>query len=199
MKSRPGLLFILIAIFRAVGIAQESPRPAAVNLPGNFANRLIAAEESRSKTHIPAGETGSAALPPEVVTAERGAFDRLNEVRTTKGLPALRWSDRIAMLARQHSQNMAKNKFFSHQDPDGLMVDDRAARMGLTEWTAIGENLAYVKGFKDPVETAVDTWMRSTGHRENVMASRWTESAIGVAITEDGTYYFTQVFMGRKQ
>jgi uncharacterized protein YkwD len=40
--------------------------------------------------------------------------------------------------------------------------------------------------------------MRSQGHRENLLDTRWKESGIGIAVASDGSYYFTQVFLLRR-
>ena len=46
-----------------------------------------------------------------------------------------------------------------------------------------------------PVALAVELWLDSPSHRRNMMDAGWKESAIGVAVAEDGSYYFTQVFL----
>lgn len=129
---------------------------------------------------------------------EKQAFDLLNSQRAVKGLSPLKWDDDVARIARMHSENMAKYKFFSHTGLDGSLVDDRADRCGVSRWTAIGENIAYNRGYEKPVEFAVERWMQSTAHRENLLSDRWKESAVGVAVSNDGAYYFTQVFLVRK-
>lgn len=130
---------------------------------------------------------------------ERQAFELLNQRRIENGLQPVIWSDEVAKVARIHSQNMAKNNFFSHQGLDGLMVDKRADAFGLKNWRRIGENIAYNRGYANPVEYAVLRWMQSESHRENLLSNKWKESGVGVAIAPDGkTYYFTQVFMLRK-
>ena len=79
------------------------------------------------------------------------------------------------------------------------MVDDRADSAGIKNWKRIGENIAYNRGYDNPVEFAVLRWMQSQSHRENLLSEKWKESGIGIAIAADGkTYYFTQVFMLRK-
>lgn len=129
---------------------------------------------------------------------ERQAFELINKQREISGLPSLVWSDDVARIARMHSENMAKFDFFSHKGIDGMMVNERADLLGIRKWRAIGENIAYNQGYKNPVEFAVKLWMESPGHRENLLNSRWKESGIGVAVTNDGTYYFTEVFLLRK-
>lgn len=142
----------------------------------------------------------SSAKPSEtqILGFEKLAFSLINQKRAENGLEPLAWSDDVAKIARLHSENMVKFNFFSHRGIDGKMVDDRADSLGVTKWTAMGENIAYNRGYKNPVETAVEKWMLSQGHRENLLSERWKESAIGIAVTDDGTFYFTQVFLKRK-
>ena len=98
-------------------------------------------------------------------------------------MPPLAWSENVARVARLHSENMANFQFFGHEGLNGMMVNDRADSIGVTKWRAVGENIAYNRGYDNPVAFAVE---------------RWKESGIGLAITENGTYYFTQVFLQRK-
>lgn len=129
---------------------------------------------------------------------ERIVFNLINEKRVENGLPELRWNENVARVARLHSQNMANSKFFSHQGLDGLRVDDRAYSLGVKGWQSIGENIATNRGFGSPTEVAVDSWMRSSGHRDNLLNRNWQETGIGVAVDNDGKYYFTQVFLLRR-
>ncbi|MGH7783264.1 MAG: CAP domain-containing protein, partial [Candidatus Binatia bacterium] len=122
----------------------------------------------------------------------------INTERTRRGLRPLAWSDDDAKLARMHSQNMAQYHFFSHKGLDGSMVNDRAEKLGIFNWRAIGENIAFNRGYDDPIGMAVEKWLESPSHRDNMLNPDWLESGLGVAISADGSYYFTQVFMLRK-
>ena len=51
------------------------------------------------------------------------------------------------------------------------------------------------KGHDDPVNMAVESWMGSKGHRKNILDGGFRQTAVGVAVTEDGTFYFTQLFL----
>jgi uncharacterized protein YkwD len=42
---------------------------------------------------------------------------------------------------------------------------------------------------------AVEKWLLSSSHKTNMLNPQWSDSAIGVAMTEDGKCYFTQVFI----
>lgn len=132
------------------------------------------------------------------IDLEKLAFNLLNEQRAAKNLPALQWDEDVAKIARMHSENMAKYKFFSHTGLDGTMVNDRADLCGVSRWKAIGENIAFNRGYDKPADFAVERWMNSISHRENILNDRWKQSAVGVAVADDGSYYFTQVFLARK-
>lgn len=129
---------------------------------------------------------------------ERQVFELINKQRAQMGLAVLEWNEEVARMARAHSENMANFNFFSHTDLQGLMVNERADECGIRRWRAIGENIAYNRGYENPAESAVENWMKSPGHRENLLNNRWKESGIGVAVTQNGTYYFTEVFLLRK-
>ena len=126
---------------------------------------------------------------------EKKTFRLINEQRTLKGLAPLRWSEKASKLARSHSENMARHSFFSHVGLNGRAIDQRANDFGLTGWKSIGENIAYNKGFSNPGEFAVERWMISKGHRINLLNSRWKETGVGIAITKEGKYFFTQIFI----
>lgn len=132
------------------------------------------------------------------LSLERQAFELINVERAKLNLNPLKWSDDVARVARLHSENMATFNFFSHTDLNGLLINKRADVLGIKNWRAIGENIAYNRGYDNPVAMAVERWMESPSHRENLLNSRWRESGIGISVTKEGTYYFTEVFLVRK-
>lgn len=132
---------------------------------------------------------------PTTFDLEKRVFDLINQQRRASGLSDLQWNDDVAKIARLHSQNMATYKFFSHRGLDGSMVNDRADALKVSKWQSIGENIAYNRGYANPLEFAVECWMESAGHRSNILNRGWKESGIGIAVAADGSYYFTQVFM----
>lgn len=129
---------------------------------------------------------------------EQDILDLINKERQQNGLSPLTWDKRSADVARAHSRDMGWNKFFNHRGLDGKMVNDRADAMGLADWQMIGENIAMVAGYSDPIQHVVKGWMQSPGHRKNILDPNWKETGIGIFITSEGTYYFTQVFLSRK-
>lgn len=204
MKILPlsfSLLFSLALFF--IFSVESSAQTGVNNLNLKFVgDEKVASATARPRVFAANSETkpNSAAKisAAAIFDLERRAFQLINEKRAAQNLSPLKWNDDIAKVARLHSQNMAEFKFLSHQGTDGSMVDDRADRAGLSRWRAIGENIAYNRGYAQPIEFAVERWMQSPKHKQNLLGDRWQESGIGIAVTADGTYYLTQVFLLRK-
>ena len=187
---------VIAAAFCNASYAQGETNIRLDLRPGMSENAAIA---RLTAARVAAGDKTPRSPESEAArTLERRVFEMLNAERRSQGLSELEWNDDVAAVARLHSYNMAEAKFFSHRGSDGSMVDDRADRVGLGSWRTIGENIAYMRGFDDPATLAVEKWMESTAHRKNLLGPNWKESAVGVAITADGTYYLTQVFLLRK-
>jgi len=190
-------LFLLVSAFSQTMFSQTAATanpPKAYLFGGNAGSVSTRSQVYKSEPAKPAGESTAATA----FDLESRAFELINEQRTRINLEPLAWSDDAAKIARLHSENMANHNFFSHTDMDGLLVNDRADFFGVKKWQAIGENIAYNQGFENPVEFAVERWMQSPKHRDNLLNSRWEESGIGIAVSASGTYYFTEVFLTRK-
>lgn len=207
------VLFLFIAAAFSADLAAQNRQSRNLSGP-NDTRRLTSLEaeltaflESDEEAPDPLSrprivKTKTAAVRSSVIfntaSAERSAFDLINDVRRQHALQPLTWNDDIAEISRVHSRNMAEFNFFSHKGLDNKMVSDRADDLGARKWRAIGENIAFNRGFKDPVTKAVELWLASPSHRRNLLDPNWKESAIGVAIAVDGSYYLTQVFWVRK-
>ncbi|MFN2501377.1 MAG: CAP domain-containing protein [Pyrinomonadaceae bacterium] len=196
MYKRFFLIAILFAVL-AITVAAQNNR-----FPTQTAIKLVGGGDSGNDPWGLLEDDEDAGVKASVVVntagSERQAFVLINKKRTESGLRQLLWSDELAVVARQHSQNMAEFRFFSHKGMDNKMVSDRADRAGVGTWRAIGENIAFNKGFADPIGRVVELWLNSPSHRHNMMDTNWTESAVGVAVATDGSYYFTQVFIVRR-
>src|SRR6266508_1013193 len=127
-------------------------------------------------------------LAPDPV-AERQMFDLVNEERAAVGLRALTWDDRLLPVARLHSEEMFKLKYFPHQSPVSGSPFDRLKAAGIT-YTRAGENLAYAQS----VSVAHRGLMQSQGHRENILRPEFTRIAIGVISAGPYGRMFTQLF-----
>lgn len=172
----------------------NSARPVA-RMIGSSGPRPVLTSPGRCGARANFVAASSAAVAPNA--SERRAFELVNEERRARGQQPLVWDGELTRLARQHSENMARQNFFSHTDRNGLDTADRAAVGGVCGWRAIAENIAYNQGFDDPVGFAVERWMQSPKHRENILRTGFTHAGIGVSRAADGRVYFTQVFVAR--
>jgi len=130
----------------------------------------------------------------ELESLEQQCLDEINRVRRRSGLPRLNFYEELLPVARAYSRRMAEEHFFSHNDPDGLTVRERVDDADI-RWRMLGENLAYSNGYVNPVAASLHGWMESPGHRRNILDPDFSLTAIGAWIKEDGTVYFTEIFL----
>jgi uncharacterized protein YkwD len=177
------------------------PRPVArlVSNPVGDVARSRSRRVTTSEEHAVTTDAGSSASPSidEATEIERRAFEKTNQLRVEQGMAPLAWDADLCRMARAHSENMARQGYFSHESLDGLHLKERARATGIPRFRVIGENIAYNKGYEDPGGFAVGRWMISPGHRANILYIGFQASAIGSYVSTDGSVYITQVFIAR--
>ncbi len=126
---------------------------------------------------------------PGSVSLERGSSKRvstgtaadaivaaMNRERTSRGLRPLRLNDRLSLAANDRIGDMFAKNYFAHVSPDGVQPFVWAKHRGY-RYRLIGENLAV--GYRGIA--VVDGWMRSPGHRENILQRGFEEVGIAIA------------------
>ena len=108
----------------------------------------------------------------------------LNVKRASHRLGALRLNRRLSTAARRHSSAMVRERFFSHDSPNGASFVDRIRATGYLEgvqsWS-LGENIAYGSGSRSTPRSIARAWMNSPGHRANILSESFREIGIGIA------------------
>ena len=188
------LLLTVSPLLAAEVAAQQGPAESAPRLIDARAGELSFARPRRVSARIEADHPFSF---QQATSVERTAFELTNQERMANGLLPLAWDSDLCRLARQHSEDMGGRGFFDHETPEGLLPKDRARTAGLRGFRVIAENIAYNKGYENPGASAVERWMRSSGHRANILYSPFQYSAIGSYVASDGSVYLTQVFISR--
>lgn len=142
---------------------------------------------------------------PRVTTSDEDMLNAVNEFRS-KGATCgntymppvnpLVWNDNLASAAQAHSDDMAKNNYFSHVSQNGDTFIDRIEDSGYTQYRTAGENLAA--GYSTAID-AVEGLMESPGHCMNIMNGSFKEMGSGFASNPNSTYryYWTQNFGSR--
>lgn len=140
----------------------------------------------------PGVEAPPAGDPPEAGDAdpersmERVIFEMVNAEREQRGLSPLEWDEQLARRARQWSTDMAAAGQFEHQDPQEMQA-------AVNGYTALGENIFQSSG-PVPAGRIHVGWMRSEGHRVNVLEPGFDRLGVGVVCTESGELWATQRF-----
>ena len=141
----------------------------------------------------PAALSGTTAS--RMSSLESGLLQQLNAVRADRGLVALRSSPKLTAAADQHSREMADDGYFDHNSFDGTSFSDRIAKwypLGSFHSWMVGENLLWSSPSVDP-SGAVAMWMRSPGHRANILNPRWREIGIGAIHSTSAGGTFTHL------
>ena len=105
----------------------------------------------------------------------------LNSDRTSNRLRALPTQADAQRKAQAWAEKLAReNKLYHSNLPDGIR----------TNWCSLGENV----GYGPDVPTIEDAYMKSPGHKANIVASKW--NGVGVGHARNGNRVFTvQVFI----
>lgn len=121
------------------------------------------------------GSKSANAQSNRMIALERSVHGQINQYRRSRGLKPLKLDRNLMSIARNHSQRMAAK---------GVLVHS-----GIN----LAENVAYNYGNRYPSSTAVNGWIKSSGHHKNIVG-RYKATGIGVAKNSKGQYFFTQVF-----
>lgn len=121
---------------------------------------------------------------------EKEIFDITNVMRKSNGLARLKWNEKVAGIAFEHSRDMYKVNDFSHtSSKDGdLLVRLKAKAIG---FKSAGENITanYTDG-----PAAVEGWLNSQSHRQSLLSKKFTDIGVGVY-----QKYYTQDFIQKNK
>jgi uncharacterized protein YkwD len=172
----------------ADGERGEVKLPASKPAPGSatFEQRLQEEEQRDTILAMPMDPQAKATLSANATLAEKldpeeaRAILALNITRCLLGLRVLAIDLGLCEAAREHSQDMEKLKFFSHESPlEGKKSPwDRAKLKGTT---ASAENI--IAGQRDG-KGANMAWFHSPGHHKNMLGDH-----ARVGIGRSGTHY----------
>jgi uncharacterized protein YkwD len=121
-------------------------------------------------------------------------IERTNRERSHQGLPILRPNGNLIRAAEYLAGDLADRRVLEHRDRNGRKLVERVESAGYTGWTAVAENIAFGQKTADDV---VASWMRSPGHRKNILDSDLTEIGVGFRTSSKGQIYWVQTFGSR--
>lgn len=119
-------------------------------------------------------------------TIEAELFDLINNYRLSIGLNTLEFENVTYYYAGLHTDYMIEKETLSH-----AKFAERAENISKrTGAEFVAENVASKY---DSVEEALEAWLNSPGHRQNIEGD-YTHSAISIKTNHNGDLYFTQLF-----
>lgn len=113
---------------------------------------------------------------------ELECYNLINQYRQENGLGVLVWDDTLYEYAKIRAAEASIK--WSHTRPDGTSWKEMDPN------TFQGENLA--KGYNS-AQDAVNAWMASQGHKENILRGSFTRTAIAFYNAENG-WFWCQTF-----
>jgi uncharacterized protein YkwD len=128
-----------------------------------------------------------------------------NEKRTKNNRAPFKHSSSLRKSSDMHSEDMARDNFYSHiNSKDGSKRDPgvRMARFGVGQGP-MAENIAKVPynglSYLELAKEFVDMWMASPGHRKNILSKDFRYLGCGIALRKSsGTAFGTQNFSGNR-
>ncbi|GAA3853284.1 CAP domain-containing protein [Celeribacter arenosi] len=129
-------------------------------------------------------QAGVRALPEATVQiavsnksqAGKDVSDLINAYRKSKGLSPLNLNAKLSKAAQKHADDMIRRGYFAHVSPSGSKPLARVRKAGY-KGCLVAENLSY--SWKT-VDIAVAEWMKSSGHRTNIMHPRFRDVGVGI-------------------
>lgn len=129
----------------------------------------------------PEDETSQSDFAQQVV-------DLVNEERAKAGVAPLTTNSKAEAAANVRAREIEKT--FSHTRPDGSSFSTALTQNGVN-YSGSGENIAY--GQKTP-QDVMDGWMKSAGHKANILNEDFTTIGVGYYQNSAGVGYWTQLF-----
>lgn len=114
----------------------------------------------------------------------------INKQRKENGMAELKFDNRLMQIAKLKAFDMIDENYISHNsDRYGNIFN--MLKVNNIEYKLAGENIA-----RNANETrAVEAWMNSTTHKENILEDRYEYTGICVVKDKEYGYIFVQVFM----
>ena len=160
---------------------------SALVLPACSALLAVGCSAPSSNPRVTIASPAATPIEPAEMVAE--LIVAHNRARVKAGLSELVVNPQLEAAAERHARDMAARGRMSHRGGDGSSPFRRMALEGY-EFRAAAENVAFGQS---SVETLMRDWMRSPGHRRNILGN-FTEMGASGAIDKSGNPYWCVTF-----
>lgn len=128
------------------------------------------------------------------------ALHLVNQDRQEHGLNPLIPDPILDKAALAHAEDMLRRNYFDHISPEGQTPLDRYLKAGGNINIGVGENIfyyqnSYITGLSyETTKFFEQEWMKSPGHRENILNPSFTSFGYGVVYGSGAKQYAVQMF-----
>jgi uncharacterized protein YkwD len=148
--------------------------------------------------HLPAAAQGLDAATYR--KAQEYMLQQINAVRVKRGAQAVELDPVAGQTAKAHAEDMLRSEYFSHWNMQGLKPTRRWNLLG--GYDSVSENIYYHVGRRSDIfqacDQAMDTLLKSPGHRQTILDPHHTHVGLGFAVEErQGRFYVDQTFVTR--
>jgi uncharacterized protein YkwD len=124
--------------------------------------------------------TAACIVPANASALQAEVLSNLNAQRKANGLSPLKLSAKLDKAAQGHACDNAARRSISHDSSDGGTLKNRLRKAGY-RFRAAAENTG--RGFGTGTR-AVEWWMNSPHHRDNILFPRVKDVGIGIALSD---------------
>lgn len=161
------------------------------NQDRNIEDRNINQSEVQQQQKAPTTQQKTPTQNNEVSgTFQSRVIQLTNQKRQENGLPPLKTDAKLSKVAQTKADDMTAKNYFSHTSPTYGSPFQMLKDFGV-EYKTAAENIA--QGQTSP-EQVVNSWMNSTGHRQNILSKDVTHIGVGYS---KGKHNWAQIFIGR--
>jgi uncharacterized protein YkwD len=114
----------------------------------------------------------------DLAAVRRAMLARVNAERRRAGRGLLREDPRLGRAAQRHAEDMLRRGYFAHESPERTTPRERVKDAGYRPG-AVAENLA---AGQTSVDEVMDGWMKSPGHRTNLLGRDYKDFGLGLAV-----------------
>ena len=100
-----------------------------------------------------------------------------NDARSSENIAKLITNEKLSIAAQAKAEDMALKGYFAHNSPEGRLPWYWIDQAGY-KYEYAGENLAV--NFEES-EEVVKAWLKSPGHRFNLLGRNYTDIGVGTA------------------
>lgn len=157
-------------------------------------HELIAANpQLKNPNQIFPGNKINIPLLTQIKAIEREVIELVNQERVKNGLKPLKANWELSRVARFKSDDMRDRRYFSHDSPTYGSPFTMIKAFGIA-YRSAGENIAAGQATAWEV---MQSWLKSPGHRQNILNAGFTEIGVGYAQGGNMRTYWTQMFITR--